>query len=116
MPGIITTTTTEPTPERDSPAVLAYRVGELEKAVTVGLENLGKKFDDLRHEFATKAEIETLKRESGVEHKSIRSIISAVDERIDKLDKKRWVQNTLSSILGAILTLLLAFFITNVGK
>lgn len=46
-----TTTTTEPTAERDSPAVLAYRVGELEKAVTHGLETLSNKLDSLNNQF-----------------------------------------------------------------
>jgi|SRR5690606_6005549 len=35
---------------------------------------------------------------------------------IKEIRRQRWVQNTLSAILGATLTLLVAYFITNVSK
>lgn len=71
MPGITTTTITEPTPEKDTPAVLAYRVGQLEKAVTDGLATLGQKIDDLRQQFTPLSDhIELKDRVSKIESKN----------------------------------------------
>lgn len=42
--------------------------------------------------------------------------INEIRNDISLINKKRWIQNTLSAILGAILTLLIGFFIANVGR
>lgn len=45
--------------------------------------------------------------------------IQYVDSKVDSVKKstttQRWVQNTLSAILGVVLSLLVAYFITHVG-
>lgn len=35
--------------------------------------------------------------------------------QITELKAKRWVQNTLSAVLGSVLTLLLGYFVANIG-
>ena len=42
--------------------------------------------------------------------------IAALRKEINDIKGRRWVQNTLSAILGAVLTLLVSFFISNVGR
>lgn len=41
--------------------------------------------------------------------------ISDIQKELAALKASRWVQNTLSAVLGAILSLLIAYFINNVG-
>lgn len=41
--------------------------------------------------------------------------ITRTKKRIDQIEKSKWIQNTLSAVLGAILSLLVAYFINNVG-
>ena len=42
--------------------------------------------------------------------------IADLKQDINELKSKRWVQNILSAILGATLSLLIAYFISTVGK
>lgn len=44
-------------PLEDSPAVIAYRMGQLENAVKAGFEKHDKKLDSLTSNFATKEEL-----------------------------------------------------------
>ena len=37
------------------------------------------------------------------------------NKAIETLNRKRWVQNTLSAIFGAVLSLLVGYFITHIG-
>lgn len=53
------------------------------------------KLDGLLPEYATKSQLQSLRKE---------------------IKRKSFIQNTLSAILGSVLTLLIAFFITNVGR
>lgn len=65
-------------------------------------------------------------KEMRTEMKTTSSLFVSVDKYVEDMEEirtelaeinsKRWVHNTLSAILGAILTLLLSYFITNVGK
>jgi len=38
------------------------------------------------------------------------------DKRFDEFKKRNWVQNTLSAILGAVLSLLVAYAVNNIFK
>lgn len=42
--------------------------------------------------------------------------IQELRSEIEKINSKRWVQNTLSAILGSVLALLIAYFIQNIGR
>lgn len=42
--------------------------------------------------------------------------LNDIKSDLTEIKGRRWVQNTLSAILGAILSLLVAFFINNVGR
>lgn len=98
------------------PAVLARRIDELAKSNADGFHALNEKLDGLVHNFATKAEVALARKEAHKEHEAIREEIAVVDAKVEVISKKRWVQNTLSAILGAVLTLLVGFFIANIGK
>lgn len=41
--------------------------------------------------------------------------IKGLKDEIRKINARRWVQNTLSAILGAVISLLIAYFVANVG-
>lgn len=42
--------------------------------------------------------------------------MAALRKEITEIKAKRWIQNTLSAILGSVLALLIAFFINNIGR
>jgi hypothetical protein len=93
----------------DSPAVLAYRVGELEKASREGFKVLGEKLEHMSGNFATHKDIEVAKNQAKMEHEAIYVELEDIKEDIKTLKKKTWIQNTLSAVFGAILALLTAY-------
>lgn len=93
----------------DSPAVLAYRVGQLEKSSREGFKALSDKLDAMSENFATHKDIEVAKEQAEAEHRAIYIEIQDVKDDVSMLKKKSWVQNTMSAILGAVLTLLVAY-------
>lgn len=93
----------------DSPAVLVYRVGQLEKASREGFKELGEKLEAMSHNFATHKDIEVAKQQAEMEHSLIYAEIADVRGDVKKLQGKTWIQNTLSAVLGAILALLTAY-------
>lgn len=70
----------------------------------------------------TLAEIKEMRREikhmgeNYVQKRTLEAEINLINKKIDKVDKRRWVQNTLSAVLGATLSLLIAYFIANMGR
>lgn len=98
----------------DSPAVLAYRVGELEKASREGFKNLGEKLEMMSHNFATHKDIEVAKEQAKMEHNAIYSEIEDLKSDIQSLKRKTWIQNTLSAILGAVLALLITYAVNGI--
>lgn len=93
----------------DSPAVLAYRVGELEKASREGFKALGDKLEVMSLNFATHKDIETAKAQAKLEHEAIYAELEDIKDDINSLKKKTWIQNTLSAVFGAVLALLTAY-------
>lgn len=92
-------------------AVLSYRVEQLERATTEGFALVNQKLDRISKRFATKDEL--------LDHvRDVESDMSSMTMRMDKLESRRWIQNTLSAILGSIMTFLLMYFLNNitVGK
>lgn len=92
----------------DSPAVLAYRVGELEKASREGFKQISIKLELMAGNFATHKDIESAKNQAKMEHEAIYAELEDVKVDVLSLKKKTWIQNTLSAILGAVLALLTA--------
>lgn len=93
----------------DSPAVLAYRVGQLEKASKEGFKQISEKLEIMAGNFATHKDIEAAKQQAKLEHNAIYEEISDIKEDVQSLKKKTWVQNTLSAVFGAIMALLVAY-------
>lgn len=52
------------TSKEQSPEVVAYRVGELERKTTGGFAALNKKLDDYLNTFTTKSELEEVKKQA----------------------------------------------------
>lgn len=98
----------------DSSAVLAYRVGQLEKSSREGFKALSDKLEAMSSVFATHKDIEVAKEQANMEHKAIYNELEDVKEDVKKLQKKTWIQNTLSAILGAVLALLVTYAITGI--
>ena len=93
----------------DSPAVLAYRVGELEKASREGFKEISIKLELMAGNFATHKDIESAKNQAKMEHEAIYNELEDVKRDVRGLKKKTWVQNTLSAIFGAVIALLTAY-------
>lgn len=102
--------------DENSPAVLAYRVGQLEKASREGFKDLSNKIELLSNNFATHKDVEMAKNQAEAEHKAIYTKISEIERDVSMLKKRTWIQNTLSAILGAVLTILLAYTINGILK
>lgn len=66
------------TPIEDSPAVIAYRMGQLENAVKSGFEKHDKKLDDLTSSFATKEELAVVQARLNDYQWYFRALASAV--------------------------------------
>ena len=98
----------------DSPAVLAYRVGELEKASREGFKTLTEKLESLSHNFATHKDIEVAKEQAKMEHDAIYAELENIKDDVQSLKKKTWIQNTMSAILGAILALLVTYAVNGI--
>lgn len=93
----------------DSPAVLAYRVGQAEKAIREGFQNLSDKLETMANVFATHKDVEAAQSQAKLEHEAIYAEIQDVKRDVEIIKKKGWVQNTLSAIFGAVLALLVAY-------
>jgi hypothetical protein len=93
----------------DSPAVLAYRVGELEKASREGFKDLSNKLEIMSKNFATHKDIEVAKEQAKMEHDAIYAELEDIRDDVNSLKKKTWIQNTLSAVFGAVLALLTAY-------
>mgnify|MGYP003594092949 CR=1 FL=1 len=99
----------KPTRDHDSPAVLAYRVGQLEKSSREGFKEISQKLDNMSCVFATQKDVENAQSEATMEHEAIRNELKDVEDTISTIKKEKWVQNTLSALLGAIMSLLVAY-------
>ena len=107
---------TSPPLGEDSPAVLAYRVGQLEKASREGFKELGEKLEAMSHNFATHKDIEAAQQQAEMEHEAIHVEINSIKDDIKSLQKRTWIQNTLSAILGAILAMLVTYAVNGILK
>ena len=110
--------------EQDSPNVLAYRVGQLEKSQEKGFVELKEqngslinKIDLLAHNFASKSDLESVEKRKNEEHMELEAKIKAGDlsleRRISKIES--W-GNWLIGIVGsAIVLAILGLVLVNGG-
>ena len=103
------TNTTQRIPGEDSPAVLAYRVGQLEKSTAAGFKLLGDKLDKMSCTFVTFKDLDNAMLDA-------RTIHDNIQEDIKNIQRQKWIQNTLSAIFGAVLSLLIAYAFTSLFK
>lgn len=102
---------------KDTPETIAYRLSQVE----IAIKDLAKKMDNLAMGFATHRDVENAKAQAKLEHNAIYERVNDVElevkhveQEVTQLKKRNWVQNTLSAVLGAILTLLVTYVITDV--
>lgn len=79
----------EPSPMASdgSPAVLAYRVGQLEKGQSTGFARLEQKLDDISNVYATQAALIDAKREAELEHEKINEKIGEVHREASRANR-----------------------------
>jgi hypothetical protein len=119
------TSPTTPQPEAGStPDAIAWRMLNVERA----LDKVVDKLDTLASSFVTHKDLEDTKAQAKEEHAAItkkidetklelEQDIAQVSGEVKALNRKRWIQNTLSAILGAILTLLISYaFLDLLGR
>lgn len=99
-------------PNNDNPETIAYRLTQVENAV----KELTAKLDGVISGFATHKDIEVAKEQARLEHDAIYEKIGDVETDVNSLKSRNWVHNTLSAILGSILTFLLLYFLQDVIK
>ncbi len=103
------TKTTKDSMGADSHPVLAYRVSQLEKSSKEGFKLLSDKLDSMSCTFATHKDVEVAKEQSKMEHKALGLEIDLIKDDIKQLQNSRWARNLLSTILGAVIALLVAY-------
>lgn len=96
----------------DTPETIAYRLTQVENAV----KELTAKLDGVISGFATHKDIEAAKQQAKLEHDAIYEKIGDVEKDVLNLKSRNWVYNTMSAILGSILTFLLLYFLQDVIK
>lgn len=86
----------------DSPAVLAYRLGQLESAVIDGFKEHNSKLDELVAGFVTK--------EYYLEqHNNLKARVAVLEQS----RSRTWIFNTLSAVAGAVLLFLVQYALTH---
>ena len=101
------TNTNQQIPGEDSPAVLAYRVGQLEKSTSAGFKALSAQLDKMSCTFVTFKDLDIAITNSNLVHDSIKKDIKSIQ-------KQKWIQNTLSAMFGAVLSLLISYAFTSI--
>ncbi len=99
-------------PNSNSPETIAYRLTQVENAV----KELTSKIDGVISGFATHKDIEVAKQQAKLEHDAIYEKIGDVETDVNSLKSRNWVRNTLSAILGSVLTFLLLYFLQDIVK
>ena len=86
----------------DSRAVLAYRVGQLEKITIEGLEKLNTKLDDLTHNFATMGQLDAVEKQAKREREVLGEADDATNKRISKIEN--WLSWGTKIVLAIVIT------------
>ena len=106
--------TTPKPPLGASPDTVAWRLGAVENELNSFKKEIVSKLDSMASGFATHKDIETVKEQGKLEHAAIYEKIADVEREVQSIKKRVWLQNTLSAVLGAVLTFLVVHFINNV--
>lgn len=88
--------------EENAPAVLAYRVGQLEKTVATGFREIKSELADLKMHYATKADMQELEARNTMEHKRIDNEVSEI---------KAWMDWATRIVIGAVLVAVLSLVV-----
>lgn len=105
---------------QNTPAVLAYRVGQLEKKVEQGFTDIkeqnaanAQKIDIYLHSVATKSDIEAVLAQKSKDHDRMETAATKGDEalaaRIDKIDN--WLVWAGRLIIGAVIAAVLGLVV-----
>ena len=108
--------TTPKPPLGASPDTVAWRLGAVESELNSFKKEIVTKLDSMTTGFATHKDIETVKEQGKLEHAAIYEKIADVEREVQSIKKRVWVQNTLSAVLGAVLAILIAYFINGIQK
>lgn len=88
--------------DQDSPAVLAYRVGQLEKTTAAGLKDVKDELIGLRNHFVSKADLKAAQDLADEKHKQQDKAIKALE------DWNLWAQRlVIGTVITAVLVLIL---------
>lgn len=103
-----TTTTIQDLPIEDSPAVIAYRVGKLEEAVSTGFSSVNDKLDKLGG-FVTKEDAEQIVK---AERERADAIHEDLDERLTDVEtwREKIVTNIAKWTVIALVLMVLALY------
>ena len=87
---------------KDSPDVIAYRVGELEKSVNEGFKTVHQKLDELKDGFVTHEQFEKEVKEAGKLHANHETRIQKLEQKSDRFEGAI----TLLKVIGSVLTVI----------
>lgn len=88
--------------EKTQIAVLQSQMVNMNAAVKEGFDGVNKRLDVQESKYVLVAVYEPR--------------MLALETKVNAAMAKRWVQNTLSGVLGALLTALIGYFILNIGR
>lgn len=86
------------------------------EGLAVEIKNLSVQIADLKTTIALNANSYVAREVYEIQLKEIHARIDIIKAEQRQIARGRWTQNTLSAILGIVLSLLVTFFITNVGR
>lgn len=93
-------------------SVGAITNGEL----AIEIKNISVQLSDLKASLASAAASYVSNDVFNLRMREIDLRLDVLKAEMKDLNRRRWLQNTLSAILGVVLSLLVGFFLLNVGK
>lgn len=94
----------EETKHYDSPSVLAYRVGQLEKTVSTGFTKLETKLEMMQTGFVKREDLDSLEEHATAEHEDIRMDIDKVRKEVHEI--KKWKDGIIAKVATAAVIML----------
>lgn len=86
------------------------------EGLAIEIKNLSVQIADLKASISASAASYVTKDVHDLQLKEIDMRIDIVKAELRQLMRSKWIQNTLSAVLGATLTVLIAHFITTLGR
>lgn len=84
--------------------------------LAIEIKNLSVQLSDLKVTLAQNASSYVNSEVFDLRMKELDTRIDIIKAELRQFSRAKWVQNTLSAVLGAALSLLIAYFISNIGK